>query len=96
VPLGNIETGFKLFDAPMPCTNRQLCKSAQTVKFQREKMRSNEQIAAIKKTHSPPVQLLNALDTNKIEFLLNYYHSRDKIEKNTGPKVVYVDKKELV
>ena len=53
-------------------------------------MRSNEQIAAIKKTHSPPVQLLNALDTNKIEFLLNYYHSQDKIEKNTGPKVVYV------
>ena len=53
-------------------------------------MRSNKQIAAIKKTHSPPVQLLNALDANKIEFLLNYYHSQDKIKKNTGPKVVYI------
>jgi len=53
-------------------------------------MRSSTQIEKIKKTHSDPVQIFNALDETKIKFLLDYYHSQDKIEKNTGPKVVYV------
>ena len=53
-------------------------------------MRTKEQIDLIKRTQSDPMQLHNVLDTNKIDFLLNYYYAQEKIEKNTGPKVVYV------
>ena len=54
-------------------------------------MRTKEQIELIKSTQSDPVQLINVLDSKKIDLLLNYYHNQKKIEKNTGPKVVYVD-----
>lgn len=53
-------------------------------------MRTKEQIDLIKRTQSDPIQLHNVLDTKKIDFLLNYYYAQEKIEKNTGPKVVYV------
>ena len=54
-------------------------------------MRTPEQIDFLKKYHSNPVQLLKVLDTEKVNFLLNFYHTQEKIEKNTGPKVVYVE-----
>lgn len=54
-------------------------------------MRTQEQIDFIKSTHSNPVQLHNVLDEAQIETLLTAYHTSSKIEKNTGPKVVYVN-----
>lgn len=53
-------------------------------------MRTKEQIDLIKATQSDPLQLINVLAADKIDFLLNYYHSQEKIVKNTGPSVVYV------
>lgn len=59
-------------------------------------MRTPAQIDLLKKSHSPSEQLLNMLDDTKINFLLDYYHSCTKIEKNTGPKVVYVNEGENI
>lgn len=53
-------------------------------------MRTTEQIDFLKKYHSDPIQLTKVVDMEKVDFLLNYYYSQEKIEKNTGPKVVYV------
>ena len=54
-------------------------------------MRTTEQINRIKKTHSESTQLLNVINQDKITSLLEHYHASEKIEKNTGPKVVYVE-----
>lgn len=55
-------------------------------------MRSLDQINLIKQEQSPPTQVLNLIDNNKINFLLDYYHnSNDVVEKNTGPKVLKVE-----
>ena len=54
-------------------------------------MRTDEQIAEIKRHHSAPTQTLNLLNQEKVNFLLDYYNnSNNVIEKNTGPKVLYV------
>ena len=59
-------------------------------------MRTTEQIGFLKKYHSAPVQLTKVLDSKKVNFLLDYYHNQEKIEKNTGPKVVYVNEGDSV
>lgn len=60
-------------------------------------MRTLEQIDLIKKHHSAPTQLLNSVSKEKINFLLSYYYnSTNKVQKNTGPKVLYVNEGEGV
>lgn len=54
-------------------------------------MRTLEQIETIKKHHKDPVQMFNALSKAKIDALLSHYNQSNKVEKNTGPKVVYVE-----
>lgn len=55
-------------------------------------MRTEEQIDLIKQTHSKPVQLLKVVNEAKVKQLLEYYNQSDeKITKNTGPKVLYVE-----
>jgi len=53
-------------------------------------MRTDIQIAGIKKHESNPVQLFNLINKEKIKSLINFYNSNDKIEKNTGPVVSYI------
>lgn len=54
-------------------------------------MRTLEQIKLIKKYQSEAKQIVNALDNAKVSSLLDFYNnSKDKIQKNTGPKVLYV------
>ena len=54
-------------------------------------MRTTEQINLIKKNQSDPVQLLNAVSTEDIKNLINFYKN-DAVtrEKNTGPKVCFI------
>ena len=54
-------------------------------------MRTHEQLQIIKDNHSDPVQLCKVIHQDKINDLLKYYHANDPIEKNTGPKVLYVE-----
>lgn len=54
-------------------------------------MRTLEQIDFLKKHHSDPMQLVNSVSKEKIDSLLSYYtRSTNKVEKNTGPKVLYI------
>lgn len=54
-------------------------------------MRTQEKIDIIKKYEQPPTVHTGVVSNEKIKFLLDYYHSSDSIiEKNTGPKVLYV------
>jgi hypothetical protein len=54
-------------------------------------MRTKEQIAKLRETHSRPVQVWNLINDDKIKFLLSYYYNSDEvIEKNTGPKTLNV------
>lgn len=54
-------------------------------------MRTLEQINFIKNHQSESKQIVNALDSVKVSSLLEFYNnSKDKIQKNTGPKVLYV------
>lgn len=55
-------------------------------------MRTEQQIENIKKTHSDPVQFQKVVSAEQIEQLKqHYYNSEEQIQKNTGPKVLYVD-----
>lgn len=56
-------------------------------------MRTIEQIKKIKQHHSDPIQILDFLTLQEIEDLLAYYHQNKSFveEKNTGPKVLYVN-----
>ena len=55
-------------------------------------MRTIEQIEKLKETHSDPQQVKNLLNEKKVNFLLDYYHNSKNVEeKNTGPKVLYVE-----
>ena len=54
-------------------------------------MRTIQQIGEIQKYETPPLVIENALASSKVQFLLDYYYnSNNVIEKNTGPKVLYV------
>lgn len=53
-------------------------------------MRTAEQIEKLKKTHSDPVQLHGVVSADLVESLLGYYHTHQKIQKNTGPKVLHI------
>lgn len=60
-------------------------------------MRTLEQIEKIKKFERPPTAYNDVLSKNKIDFLLDYYKTSDKIiTKNTGPKALYVEEGEGV
>lgn len=55
-------------------------------------MRTQEQIERIQKTHSEPLQFQNIVSAEQIEELkTHFYNSQDVIQKNTGPKVLYID-----
>lgn len=55
-------------------------------------MRSDNQISQIKISHGAPVQLLNVIPQNTIDSLIHYYNTNDSIiEKNTGPKVCFIE-----
>jgi hypothetical protein len=55
-------------------------------------MRTIQQITEIQKHETPPVVISNALTSSKVQLLLNYYRNSDKtLEKNTGPKVLYIN-----
>ena len=47
-------------------------------------MRTSDQINDIKERQSNPVQFINAITKEKIDFLIDYYKSTNKIQKNTG------------
>jgi len=54
-------------------------------------MRTKEQIAKLRETHSRPVQAWNLISDDKVKFLLSHYYNSDEvIEKNTGPKTLNV------
>jgi hypothetical protein len=54
-------------------------------------MRTIQQIEHITLHETPPMVVEDAISNNKVKFLLDHYNSSDKIiEKNTGPKVLYV------
>ena len=49
-------------------------------------MRTSDQINDIKERQSNPVQFINAITKEKIDFLIDYYKNTNKIQKNTGPQ----------
>lgn len=54
-------------------------------------MRTQEQINYLKQTHSRPVQAMDLIDQDKVDFLLDYYYSsNDIVQKNTGPKSLHI------
>ena len=55
-------------------------------------MRTIEQISKLQKNQGPSFQIDNFLSPDKVSSLLEFYHSEQKIVKNTGPKVVFVEK----
>jgi len=57
-------------------------------------MRTDKQIEKIKKYESAPVQLLNVINEEKIKSLINFHNQNDKVEKNTGPIISYVQEGE--
>ncbi len=55
-------------------------------------MRTSKQINQIELTHSMPVRLLNAISSESITSLIDYYNiSNSIIQKNTGPKVCVIN-----
>ena len=55
-------------------------------------MRTVEQINKLQETHSETVQFQDIVSFSQIEELKKYYYnSTNKLQKNTGPKVLYVD-----
>lgn len=60
-------------------------------------MRSNEQIEKLQETHSETVQFRNIVSDAQIKELKEYYYnSSNKLQKNTGPKVLYVEEHPFV
>lgn len=55
-------------------------------------MRTQDQIERLQRTHSEPIQFQKIVSNEQIEELKNYYYnSKEVIQKNTGPRVLYID-----